>query len=172
MAPGGSYSEHSVAVASKPEAHDARKPVPRHQGRPPGPRQGKDILRARRRRPRARDKRRDDVFSVVNGVMLRGFTFRTVTGWSADSHRSVQHQVLRGERPGLLDGLQELRRSSSLSRAWRRTQRIHREPSRLTASAALHRGYVTEDFLRILGVSGHGRDFTTEDNTQNEARWR
>ena len=46
------------------------------------------------------------MFSVVNGVMLRGFSFPNAARiMSVELHRSVDADLLRHERPDLRDGL-------------------------------------------------------------------
>ena len=58
------------------------------------------------------------MFSVVNGVMLRGFAFPNESRLAgAQLHRPDEHDVLRRERPHLDDGLPGTRcRSNSPSR--------------------------------------------------------
>ena len=104
------------------------------------------------------------MFSVVNGVMLRGFSFPNSSRLtSVELHRSVERELLRRQRPGH-------RRWTTRSSCPQQTSfellaaylngstvnvSVNGRPQRYTGA------YTTENFLRVLGVSPLlGRDFT------------
>ena len=108
------------------------------------------------------------MFSVVNGVMLRGFSFpnagrlaslnfvdpATATFFGVNGQVGAKdYQELRPQQQSF-EMLAAYLNGSTVNVT------VNGHPQRYTGA------YVTEDFLRILGVSPiMGRDFTAEDNT-------
>ena len=95
------------------------------------------------------------MFSVVNGVMLRGFSFPNAARLaSVELRRSVQRQLLRRQRPGLRDGLRGVAARAEVVRAAGGVpERLDRQRRPSTAQPQRYTGaYITENFLRILGV--------------------
>ena len=108
------------------------------------------------------------MFSVVNGVMLRGFSFpnadRLVSANFIDP-TSTNFFGVNGQIS--VDGLRGAAPDAAIVRADGRVpQRLDRQRDGRRPAAAVHRRATrTENFLRILGVAPIlGRDFTAADN--------
>src|SRR6202521_4515113 len=108
------------------------------------------------------------MFSVVNGVMLRGFSFpneaRLVSANFIDPS-SANFFGVNGQISSMdFDELVPAQTSFELMAAYLNGSTVNMsvsgKPQRYTGA------YTTENFLRILGVSPQlGRDFTAADNT-------
>jgi predicted permease len=107
------------------------------------------------------------MFSVVNGVMLRGFSFpnadRLVSARFVDPTSATFFGV-NGRLTALdFDELRPMQQSLEMMAAFLNGSTVN-----VTIDGAPQRyqgSYVTEDFLRILGVApAMGRDFTAADN--------
>lgn len=108
------------------------------------------------------------MFSVVNGVMLRGFSFpngdRLVSlnfvDPSSATFFGVNGQVSAMDYEELRPQQQSFEALAAYLNGSTVNVTVDGRPQRYTGA------YVTEDFLRILGVSpAMGRDFTAQDNT-------
>jgi predicted permease len=113
------------------------------------------------------------MFSVVNGVMLRGFSFpngdrlvslnfvdpTSATFFGVNGRvSSMDYEELRPQQQSF-EALAAFLNGSTVNIT------VDGKPQRYTGA------YVTEDFLRILGVSpALGRDFTAQDNTPGAAK--
>jgi putative ABC transport system permease protein len=107
------------------------------------------------------------MFSVVNGVMLRGFSFphadrlasANFIDPSSASFFGVNGQVSAMDYEELRPAQQSFERLAAYLNGSTVNVTVNGHPQRYTGA------YTTEDFLRILGVSpALGRDFTAEDN--------
>ena len=113
------------------------------------------------------------MFSVVNGVMLRGFSFpnaaRLVSVNFVDPSTATFFGV-NGQVSSMdYDELRPQQRSFEMLAAYLNGSTVNAtvngQPQRYTGA------YVTEDFLRILGVTpALGRDFTAGDNKAGAAK--
>jgi putative ABC transport system permease protein len=113
------------------------------------------------------------MFSVVNGVMLRGFSFPNAPRLASFNFVDPTSATFFGVngRVSSMD-FEEVRpqqQSFEMLAAYLSGSTVNvtvdGRPQRYTGA------YVTEDFLRILGVSPlMGRDFTREDNTPGSAK--
>lgn len=108
------------------------------------------------------------MFSVVNGVMLRGFSFPNAERLasfnfidpSSANFFGVNGQVSSMDFEELRPHQQSFEALAAYLNGSTVNVTVDGRPQRYTGA------YVTEDFLRILGVSPMmGRDFTKEDNT-------
>jgi putative ABC transport system permease protein len=113
------------------------------------------------------------MFSVVNGVMLRGFSFpngdRLVSlnfiDPSSTNFFGVNGRITSKDYEELLPQQQSFDQLAAYLNGSTVNLTIDGRPQRYTGA------YVTEDFLRILGVSPlMGRDFTAADNTPGAAK--
>src|SRR5689334_16552254 len=113
------------------------------------------------------------MFSVVNGVMLRGFSFpnaeRLVSVNFVDpttaSFFGVNGQISAMDFDQLRPQPQSLEALAAYLNGSTVNVTVNGHPQRYTGA------YVTEDFLRILGVvPAMGRDFTTADNAPNAGK--
>lgn len=113
------------------------------------------------------------MFSVVNGVMLRGFSFpngdRLVSlnfvDPSSATFFGVNGQVSAMDYGELRPQQQSFEALAAYLNGSTVNVTVDGRPQRYTGA------YVTEDFLRILGVSpAMGRDFTAQDNTPGAAK--
>src|SRR5688572_9159137 len=107
------------------------------------------------------------MFSVVNGVMLRGFSFPTADRLvslnfidpSSATFFGVNGQISSKDYEELLPQQQSFERLAAYLNGSTVNVTVDGHPQRYTGA------YVTEEFLRILGVSPlMGRDFTAADN--------
>ena len=107
------------------------------------------------------------MFSVVNGVMLRGFSFPNADRLmsvnfidpSSRTTNGVNGQVSGMDYEELLPQQRSFEKLAAYINGSTVNMTIDGDPRRFTGA------YVTEDFLRILGVSpAMGRDFTAADN--------
>ncbi len=108
------------------------------------------------------------MFSVVNGVMLRGFSFPNAERLaslnfidpSSATFFGVNGQISSMDYEELLPQQQSFERLAAYLNGSTVNVTVDGHPQRYTGA------YVTEDFLRILGVTPlMGRDFTAADNT-------
>jgi predicted permease len=108
------------------------------------------------------------MFSVVNGVMLRGFSFPNaprLASFNFIDPSSANFFGVNGQVSSMdFEELRPQQRSFEMMAAYLNGSTVNvtvdGHPQRYTGA------YVTEDFLRILGVSPMmGRDFTKDDNT-------
>src|SRR3954471_15159497 len=113
------------------------------------------------------------MFSVVNGVMLRGFSFPNAERLaslnfidpSSATFFGVNGQVSPKDFQELLPQQQSFEKLAAYLNGSTVNVTVDGHPQRYTGA------YVTEEFLRILGVSPMlGRDFTAADNTPGAAR--
>jgi predicted permease len=113
------------------------------------------------------------MFSVVNGVMLRGFSFPNAPRLasfnfidpSSSNFFGVNGQVSSMDFEELRPQQQSFEKLAAYLSGSTVNVTIDGRPQRYTGA------YVTEDFLRILGVSPiMGRDFTREDNTPGSGK--
>jgi putative ABC transport system permease protein len=107
------------------------------------------------------------MFSVVNGVMLRGFSFPNADRLASanfidptsTNFFGVNGQVSTMDFEELRPTQQSFERLAAYLNGSTVNVTVNGRPQRYTGA------YTTEDFLRILGVSPMlGRDFTAEDN--------
>ncbi len=112
-------------------------------------------------------------FSVVDGVMLRGFSFPNATRMmdvnfidpSSATFFGVNGRVLPMDFEEFRYEQQSFERLAAYLNGSTVNATVNGSPRRYTG------GYVTEDFFRILGVSPElGRDFTAEDNKPGAAK--
>src|SRR5262249_61330277 len=108
------------------------------------------------------------MFSVVNGVMLRGFSFpnadrlasATFIDPATANFNGVNGQLSSMDYVELLPEQQSFEMLAAYLNGSTVNVTINGRPQRYTGA------YTTENFLRILGVSPMlGRDFTAADNT-------
>jgi len=108
------------------------------------------------------------MFSVVNGVMLRGFGFRNAERLASASFIDpssanffgVNQQISSMDFQELLPEQRSFEMLSAYLNGSTVNVTVDGKPQRYTGA------YTTENFLRILGVSPIiGRDFTADDNT-------
>src|SRR3984893_7816483 len=108
------------------------------------------------------------MFSVVNGVMLRGFSFPNAARLasanfidpSSANFFGVNGQISSMDFDELVPAQQSLELMAAYLNGATVNMSVNGKPQRYTGA------YTTENFLRILGVSPQlGRDFTTADNT-------
>src|SRR6185436_9001390 len=108
------------------------------------------------------------MFSVVNGVMLRGFAFPNADRLaslnfidpSSATFFGVNGQVSAKDFLELLPEQQSFEKLAEYINGATVNVTVDGHPQRYTGA------YVTEEFLRILGVRpAMGRDFTAADNT-------
>ena len=113
------------------------------------------------------------MFSVVNGVMLRGFSFPTADRLvslnfidpSSATFFGVNGQISSKDYEELLPQQQSFERLAAYLNGSTVNVTVDGHPQRYTGA------YVTEDFLRILGTSPKmGRDFTAADNHPGAAK--
>jgi putative ABC transport system permease protein len=113
------------------------------------------------------------MFSVVNGVMLRGFSFpnaeRLVSVNFVDpstaSFFGVNGQISAMDYDELRPGQRSFEMLAAYLNGSTVNATVNGQPQRYTGA------YVTEDFLRILGVAPVlGRDFTADDNKPGAAK--
>jgi predicted permease len=113
------------------------------------------------------------MFSVVNGVMLRGFSFpnaeRLVSVNFVDPSTAtffgVNGQVSSMDYDELRPQQRSFERLAAYLNGSTVNATVNGQPQRYTGA------YVTEDFLRILGVAPIlGRDFTAADNAPGAAK--
>jgi predicted permease len=113
------------------------------------------------------------MFSVVNGVMLRGFSFPTADRLislnfidpTSATFFGVNGQVYAKDYEELLPQQQSFEKLAAYLNGSTVNIAVDGHPQRYTGA------YVTEDFLRILGTSPiMGRDFTAADNQPNAAK--
>jgi predicted permease len=113
------------------------------------------------------------MFSVVNGVMLRGFSFPTAGRLvslnfidpTSATFFGVNGQVSAKDYEELLPGQQSFEKLAAYLNGSTVNITVDGHPQRYTGA------YVTEEFLRILGTPPiMGRDFTAADNQPNAAR--
>src|SRR4051812_7148565 len=113
------------------------------------------------------------MFSVVNGIMLRGFAFphadRLVSLNFVDPSTAtffgVNGQVTAMDFEELRPSQQSFEAVAAYLNGSTVNATVNGHPQRYTGA------YVTEDFLRILGVGPVlGRDFTAADNTPGAAK--
>jgi putative ABC transport system permease protein len=108
------------------------------------------------------------MFSVVNGVMLRGFSFPNaprLASFNFIDPSSASFFGVNGQVSSMdFEELRPQQQSFELMAAYLNGSTVN-----VTVNGRPHRytgAYVTEEFLRILGVPPiMGRDFTKEDNT-------
>ncbi|HXW06403.1 MAG TPA: ABC transporter permease, partial [Vicinamibacterales bacterium] len=107
------------------------------------------------------------MFSVVNGVMLRGFSFPTAgrlislnfVDPTSATFFGINGQISGMDFEELLPEQQSFEALAAYLNGSTVNVTVNGQPQRYTGA------YVTEDFLRILGVSPMmGRDFTAADN--------
>lgn len=112
-------------------------------------------------------------FSVVNGVMLRGFSFPNAgrlvdvnfVDPSSANFFGVDGRVLSMDFEEFRSEQKSFERLAAYLNGSTVNVTINGSPRRYTGA------YVTEDFLRILGVTpSMGRDFTAEDNRPGAAK--
>jgi putative ABC transport system permease protein len=113
------------------------------------------------------------MFSVVNGVMLRGFAFPNASRLislnfvdpSTTNFFGVNGRVSSMDFEDLLPQQQSFEALSAYLNGSTVNVTVNGHPQRYTGA------YVTESFLRILGVSPMmGRDFTPADNTSGAGK--
>ena len=113
------------------------------------------------------------MFSVVNGVMLRGFSFPNggrlaslnFIDPSSATFFGVNGQISSKDYQELLPQQQSFERLAAYLNGSTVNVTVAGHPQRYTGA------YVTEDFLRILGVTPlTGRDFTAADNTSGAGK--
>ena len=113
------------------------------------------------------------MFSVVNGVMLRGFSFPNADRLasfnfidpSSSNFFGVNGQVSSKDFQEVLPQQTSFEMMAAYLNGSTVNVTVDGRPQRYTGA------YVTEDFLRILGVSPMmGRDFTKEDNTPGSGK--
>jgi predicted permease len=113
------------------------------------------------------------MFSVVNGVMLRGFAFPTADRLislnfidpASATFFGVNGQVYAKDYEELLPQQQSFEKLAAYLNGSTVNISVDGHPQRYTGA------YVTEDFLRILGTPPvMGRDFTAADNQPNAAK--
>ena len=113
------------------------------------------------------------MFSVVNGVMLRGFSFPNASRLvsvnfidpSSATFFGVNGQISSRDYEELRPQQRSFERLAAYLNGSTVNVTVNGQPQRYTGA------YVTEDYLRILGVSPlMGRDFTAEDNTPNAGK--
>jgi putative ABC transport system permease protein len=113
------------------------------------------------------------MFSVVNGVMLRGFSFPNAGRLaslnfidpSSATFFGVNGQISSKDYQELLPAQQSFERLAAYLNGSTVNITVDGHPQRYTGA------YVTEDFLRILGVTPlMGRDFTAADNTSGAGK--
>jgi len=113
------------------------------------------------------------MFSVVNGVMLRGFSFPNAGRLaslnfidpSSATFFGVNGQISSKDYQELLPEQQSFERLAAYLNGSTVNITVDGHPQRYTGA------YVTEDFLRILGVTPlMGRDFTAADNTSGAGK--
>src|SRR5688500_14284727 len=113
------------------------------------------------------------MFSVVNGVMLRGFSFPNggrlaslnFIDPSSATLFGVNGQISSKDYQELLPQQQSFERLAAYLNGSTVNVTVDGHPQRYTGA------YVTEDFLRILGVAPKtGRDFTAADNHPGAAK--
>jgi putative ABC transport system permease protein len=113
------------------------------------------------------------MFSVVNGVMLRGFSFPTADRLislnfidpTSATFFGVNGQVYAKDYEELLPHQQSFEKLAAYLNGSTVNITVDGHPQRYTGA------YVTEDFLRILGTPPvMGRDFTAADNQPNAAK--
>ena len=113
------------------------------------------------------------MFSVVNGVMLRGFSFPNAGRLaslnfidpSTTTFFGVNGQISSKDYQELLPAQQSFERLAAYLNGSTVNITVDGHPQRYTGA------YVTEDFLRILGVTPlMGRDFTAADNTSGAGK--
>ena len=113
------------------------------------------------------------MFSVVNGVMLRGFSFPNASRLvslnfidpSSSTFFGVNGQISAKDYEELRPQQQSFERLAAYLNGSTVNVTVDGRPQRYTGA------YVTEDFLRILGVSPlMGRDFTAADNSSGAGK--
>ena len=113
------------------------------------------------------------MFSVVNGVMLRGFSFPTADRLvslnfidpTSSTFFGVNGQVFAKDYEELLPQQQSFEKLAAYLNGSTVNITVDGHPQRYTGA------YVTEEFLRILGTPPMmGRDFTAADNQPNAAK--
>ena len=113
------------------------------------------------------------MFSVVNGVMLRGFSFPNAGRLaslnfidpSTTTFFGVNGRISSKDYQELLPEQQSFERLAAYLNGSTVNITVDGHPQRYTGA------YVTEDFLRILGVTPlMGRDFTAADNTSGAGK--
>jgi predicted permease len=113
------------------------------------------------------------MFSVVNGVMLRGFSFPNAGRLaslnfidpSSATFFGVNGQISSKDYQELLPQQQSFERLAAYLNGSTVNIAVDGHPQRYTGA------YVTEEFLRILGVTPlMGRDFTAADNTSGAGK--
>ena len=113
------------------------------------------------------------MFSVVNGVMLRGFSFPNAGRLaslnfidpSTTTFFGVNGRISSKDYQELLPEQQSFERLAAYLNGSTVNITVDGRPQRYTGA------YVTEDFLRILGVTPlMGRDFTAADNTSGAGK--
>ena len=113
------------------------------------------------------------MFSVVNGVMLRGFSFPTADRLislnfidpTSATFFGVNGQVFAKDYEELLPQQQSFEKLAAYLNGSTVNITVDGHPQRYTGA------YVTEEFLRILGTPPMmGRDFTAADNQPNAAK--
>jgi putative ABC transport system permease protein len=113
------------------------------------------------------------MFSVVNGVMLRGFSFPTAGRLvslnfidpTSSTFFGVNGQVFAKDYEELLPQQQSFEKLAAYLNGSTVNITVDGHPQRYTGA------YVTEEFLRILGTPPvMGRDFTAADNQPNAAK--
>ena len=113
------------------------------------------------------------MFSVVNGVMLRGFSFPTAGRLvslnfidpTSSTFFGVNSQVFAKDYEELLPQQQSFEKLAAYLNGSTVNITVDGHPQRYTGA------YVTEEFLRILGTPPvMGRDFTAADNQPNAAK--
>jgi predicted permease len=113
------------------------------------------------------------MFSVVNGVMLRGFAFPNAGRLaslnfidpSSSTFFGVNGQISAKDYEELRPQQQSFERLAAYLNGSTVNVTVDGHPQRYTGA------YVTEDFLRILGVSPlMGRDFTAADNSSGAGK--
>jgi len=113
------------------------------------------------------------MFSVVNGVMLRGFSFPTADRLvsfnfvdpTSATFFGVNGQVSSKDFLEVLPQQQSFERLAAYLNGSTVNVTVDGHPRRYTGA------YVTDEFLRILGVSpAMGRDFTADDNHAGAAK--
>src|SRR5438105_15330106 len=113
------------------------------------------------------------MFSVVNGVMLRGFSFPNAARLASfnfidptsATFFGVNGQVSAMDYQELLPQQKSFNALAAYLNGSTVNVTVNGHPQRYTGA------YVTEDFLRILGVAPTmGRDFTAADNTSGAGK--
>src|SRR5580700_9589769 len=107
------------------------------------------------------------MFSVVNGVMLRGFSFPNAARLASANFIDPTSQTLLGVNGQVsatdYEEVRSQQKSFEMLAAYLNTSTVN-----VTADGNARRytgAYTTEDFLKILGISPlMGRDFTADDN--------